>query len=111
MPDGDGDGLLVADKDADANIGSQPVVPVVASCSSDAGPTVVSSDKKHWVEISLVDVEGTPVSGIAYQITAPGGTVVNGCTDSRGRGRVEGIDAGTCKITFTGLDKDSWKPK
>ncbi len=43
-------------------------------------------------------------------ITLPdGSTVATGTTDEKGRARVEGIDPGTCKVTFPELDKDAWK--
>ncbi len=69
-------------------------------------------DKKHWVAIELVDQEGKPVPGVKYAITLPDGTTMApGTTDDKGKARVDGIDPGTCKVTFPDLDKDAWKPK
>jgi hypothetical protein len=65
--------------------------------------------KKSWIEIELVDEEGMPVAGEAYEITVPDGTVEKGTLDGKGFARVDGIDPGTCKITFPKLDKDAWK--
>ncbi len=71
-----------------------------------------NKDKKHWIEIELVDEAGKPVPGEAYLVTLPDGTTVaDGTLDEKGRARVENIDPGTCKITFPNLDKDAWKPK
>ena len=71
-----------------------------------------NKDKKHWIEIELVDEAGKPVAGEPYQVTLPdGSTVADGTLDEKGRARVEGIDPGTCKVTFPNLDKEAWKPK
>jgi len=68
------------------------------------------SEEKHWIEIELVDEEGNPVPGEEYEIKMPDGeTVDSGTLDEKGKARVEGIDPGTCKITFPKLDKDAWK--
>jgi len=66
--------------------------------------------KKSWVEVSLVDEAGEPVPYERYRVTAPDGDVREGFLDAQGLGRVDGIDPGTCKITFPNLDKDAWEP-
>ena len=66
--------------------------------------------KKSWIEIELVDQDKQPVPGEPYRITLPDGeTVAEGTLDEKGFARVDGIDSGTCKITFPNLDKDAWK--
>jgi hypothetical protein len=66
--------------------------------------------KKSWIEIELVDEEKKPVAGEAYSITLPDGeTVAEGTLDDKGFARVDGIDPGTCKVTFPRLDKDVWQ--
>jgi hypothetical protein len=118
--------LGVAERDADGNFGFVDVGRVVSPCASalfpavPSGPsqgsfgsssTTISSEKKHWVEIAMVDQEGMPVPGQAYEITLPDATVVQGSTDAKGRGRVDGIDAGNCRVTFPRLDREAWKKK
>jgi type VI secretion system secreted protein VgrG len=67
--------------------------------------------KKSWIEIEMVDEEDQPVTGQRYEITLPDGeTVASGTLDHKGFARVDGIDPGTCQITFPDLDKDAWKP-
>jgi type VI secretion system secreted protein VgrG len=66
--------------------------------------------KKVWIEIELVDEAGEPVPGEKYELTLPDGTKTGGTLDSKGLARVEGIDPGTCQVTFPNLDKDAWKP-
>ena len=103
--------LSTSEKDANQNFGLSDVGSTTAPCSKGGSNSTVSPDKKHWVEIALFDQEGKPVPGIPYKITVPGGKEVPGSTDAKGHGRVDGIDAGNCKITFTGLDKDVWKKR
>ena len=65
--------------------------------------------KKGWIEIVLVDEDNNPVPGEHYQITLPdGATVADGTLDDKGFARVDGIDSGTCQITFPDLDQDAW---
>jgi len=71
-----------------------------------------NKDKKHKIDIELLDDQGKPVPGEAYKITLPDGTTVaDGTLDEKGRARVENIDPGTCKVTFPNLDKNAWGPK
>jgi hypothetical protein len=66
--------------------------------------------KKSWIEIELVDEDNKPVPGEAYRITLPDGqTVAEGTLDEKGFARLDGIDSGSCKITFPELDKDAWE--
>ena len=65
--------------------------------------------KKSWIEIELVDEANEPVAGEAYEITLPDGTTTKGTLDGKGLARIDGIDPGTCKVTFPNLDKEAWK--
>jgi type VI secretion system secreted protein VgrG len=65
--------------------------------------------KPSWIEIVLVDEKKNPVPGEPYQITLPDGeTVASGTLDEKGFARVDGIDPGTCQITFPNRDQDAW---
>jgi hypothetical protein len=97
-----------AEKDADRTFWYGQVGTAVLPCSMDAPPKVVSTQKKHWIEIALVDETGNPVAGQGYKIRLADGTEMTGNLDSRGLARVEGIDPGTCKVTFPDLDQRSW---
>jgi type VI secretion system secreted protein VgrG len=71
-----------------------------------------NKDKKHWIAIKLVDDAGKPVAGEPYKITLPDGTTVaDGTLDDKGTARVDGLDPGSCQVTFPNRDKQSWKPK
>ena len=66
--------------------------------------------KKSWIEIELVDEEKNPVPGERFKITLPDGeTVAEGTLNEKGFARVDGIDPGTCKITFPELDQEAWE--
>ena len=74
--------------------------------------TPANKKKKSWIEIELVDHNGKPVPGEPYRITLPdGATAAEGTVDDKGRARVDGIDPGTCKVTFPKRDKQCWQPK
>jgi hypothetical protein len=96
--------------------GAQDASPFVQTAGSeglsDSGaPLVVDPEKKHWVEIKLVDQGGKPIPDEMYHIELPDGSAVDGTLDANGQARVDGIDPGSCKITFPSLDKKSWDKK
>ena len=96
------------EQDADQSFWYDPVGAVVQPCSTDAPPTIASTDKKHWIEIALVDEHGAPAAGHPYKIRLPNGKVLTGSLDSRGLARIEGIDPGTCRVAFPDLDRRAW---
>jgi type VI secretion system secreted protein VgrG len=70
-----------------------------------------AKNKRHWIEIELIDERGKPVPGEHYRITLPDGTTLaEGRLDDKGRARVDGIDPGMCKVTFPELDRTTWRP-
>lgn len=71
-----------------------------------------AEEKNSWIEIEMVNEEDKPVTGMAYRVTLPDGeTVAEGTLDEKGLARVDGIEPGSCKITFPTLDKDAWEKK
>jgi type VI secretion system secreted protein VgrG len=92
-----------------------PVAPMKALEADKAAPGQqpqahkADEAKKSWIEIELVDEDGNPVPGETYLVTTPDGAVAQGTLDENGFARVEGMDPGTCKITFPALDKDAWE--
>jgi hypothetical protein len=60
----------------------------------------------------LTDEHGKVVPGEPYRLVLPDGqTLAEGTLDEKGFARVEGVDAGSCKVTFPNLDKSAWSPK
>ncbi len=88
--------------------------PSAAASSSAAAltpmaPAALKKDVKTWIEIKLVDAHGQPVPGEPYRIELPNGEVRTGSLDSKGLARIDGIDPGTCKVSFPERDKRDWK--
>lgn len=79
-----------------------------SAAGSPAAGGSTTDPSKTWIEIELLDPDGNPVPNEPYRIQLPDGTSKEGCTDSKGVARVEGIDPGNCQITFTALDKQAW---
>jgi type VI secretion system secreted protein VgrG len=82
--------------------GSVPVTPFIP-------PDKPDPKKTAWVGIKLSDEFGQPVAGEPFKITLPDNSVFEGTLDNKGEAKVEGIDPGNCKITFTNLDADAWQ--
>lgn len=77
---------------------------------SEQRPHREDDNKTSWIEIQLVDEEDNPVPGEVYRIILPDGqTVAEGTLDENGFARVNGIDPGTCQITFPDLDQEAWE--
>ena len=64
--------------------------------------------KTSWIEIVLVDANDNPVAGENYQVTLPDNSVAEGSLDNNGFVRIDGIDPGSCQVTFPYLDGLSW---
>ena len=64
-----------------------------------------------WVEIKLEDEEGQPVPGARYRIELKDGSAIEGTLDKEGKARHDGLDRGSCKITFPDMDKEAWERK
>ncbi len=66
--------------------------------------------KTSWIELEMVyESNGKPVAGVSFEVTLPDNSIAGGTTDENGIARVEGIDPGSCKITFPQLDKEAWE--
>lgn len=73
-------------------------------------PVLAAPSETTWIEIQLVDEEGDPVPGAAYELTLPDGTVQAGKLNFRGRARVDDIEEpGSCTVTFPELDAEAWE--
>ncbi len=97
--------------------GSVPVTPFkpasgqsATSGQSAAGSPSSKDQPKHWIEIQLFDEMDQPVAGEPYEIMLPDQSVASGSTDGQGLARVDGIDAGSCQITFPKRDQEAWSP-
>ncbi|MGA3242376.1 MAG: hypothetical protein ABSG03_39525 [Bryobacteraceae bacterium] len=67
------------------------------------------NNPKTWIAIELIGEDDKPIPGIAYRILLTDGTTRDGSLDGEGSARIDGIDPGTCMVTFPGLDQDAWE--
>lgn len=74
-----------------------------------AGPN--AGREKTWIEIVLMDEAGNPVASESYRLVLPDGTVQTGKLDDKDRARVEGIDPGSCQVSFPEMDGAEWRPR
>jgi len=89
--------------------GCEPLPSAAAPADEPDDTMVVSPDKTSWVEIELIDDDGLPVAFEPYVIDLPDGSEIEGTLDGRGQARIEGIDPGTCQVTFPNRDAKDWK--
>jgi hypothetical protein len=82
----------------------EPAAPIVAA------PVAPPKPKKEtaWIEIELVGEDDSPVGGERFRLVLPDGSTREGILDPMGRARIEGIDPGTCKVSFPNLDEEAW---
>ncbi|HBI23675.1 MAG: hypothetical protein A2Y48_01665 [Nitrospirae bacterium RIFCSPLOW2_12_42_9] len=72
-------------------------------------PSPATEPKTTWIEIKLIDPEGNPINGVKYRIELPNGSVKEGTLNSSGKAYIDGIDPGTCKVSFPNIDTAEWK--
>ncbi|HEY2380035.1 MAG TPA: hypothetical protein VGK48_02525 [Terriglobia bacterium] len=65
--------------------------------------------EKTWIEIELVDPNGSPVPNERYKLTLPDGSVKWGRLDGNGKARVERLQPGSCQVTFPDRDQEVWE--
>jgi hypothetical protein len=86
-----------------------PGDPKVVASPSSAAPVVTVDPAKHdWIGIELRTPDGKPVPGEAFRVELPNGRTITGQLDAVGKVRIEGIDPGTCRITFPDRDGHDW---
>ena len=105
---GDAAALDAGGKDADQNFGSAPVGSGSHTCGSTSSSSAVSQSTS-WIEIKLIDQDGNPVPGEEFSVQLPDGSPFDGYLDDQGFYRLEGIDPGTCQVTFPNFDTQDWK--
>ncbi len=67
-----------------------------------------AEDEASWVEIELVDQNGLPVAGEAWELISPSGKTYSGSLDANGRSHVAVDQPGTCQVSFPRLDRRAW---
>ena len=64
---------------------------------------------KSWIEIRMIGEDDKPLANEAYRIQLADGQLREGQLDAQGAVRLEGIDPGTCLVTFPDLDQEAWE--
>src|SRR5947207_1412632 len=88
--------------------GSEKVKPFKPPTKEEVKAAKQAGEELTWIEIELVDANDKPVTGEKYKIELLDGRVQQGTTGSDGTARVDGIPAGSCKISFPERDASSW---
>lgn len=88
----------------------EPPPPPPSPAAGPERPYVRDDSKPGWVEIALLDDQGRPAAGERYRVRLPDGSVAEGILGFDGILRLEGIDEGTCEVSFPDLDASSWGP-
>jgi uncharacterized Zn-binding protein involved in type VI secretion len=58
----------------------------------------------EWIELELLDPDGTPLRNEPYRVVTPAGRTITGRLDAQGKARVPGIEPGECQVSFPDLD-------
>ena len=83
--------------------------PVKGDPATAASVVTADPSRPDWVAIALVAPDGTPVAGEPFVVELPGGKQIHGKLDNLGKVRIEGVDPGTCKVSFPERDAKEWK--
>jgi hypothetical protein len=80
--------------------------------STGVGPEPLAKEDRHWIAIQLMDdgAPPKPVPFMKYRIELPDQSVREGLLDQNGQALLQGIDPGTCKVSFPQLHGDDWRP-
>jgi len=83
--------------------GAVPVQPFTPPPANSA-----EANESHWIEIDLVDDDGKPVPGEAFEAKASNGRVYKGTLDRNGHARIEGLPPGQAEVRFPKMDDEAW---
>ncbi|WP_339719566.1 hypothetical protein [uncultured Paraglaciecola sp.] len=64
-----------------------------------------------FISIKLTDEKDNAVAGEKYEVELPDGSVSSGTLDIDGTAKIEGFEAGQCKVRFPNLEDDSVSTK
>lgn len=99
-------GLAIAGRAADASFSDRRIGASSHACPRPQPTPTAGTD---WIEIVIVGEDDQPIVGERYQVKLVNGTTIEGRMGDTGTVRVEGIDAGVCKVYFPDLDREAWE--
>lgn len=100
-------GELVLVRQAEQRVDARPQADAEAAVYEPAAPEGII-ENNDWIEILVEDEDEQPVSGIAYELELPDGSLRRGRTNQFGIARWERIPSGSCKLSLVELDTESW---
>lgn len=65
--------------------------------------------KRSILSFELLDADDRPVAHEPYKVKLPDGSILEGRTDEAGKVLVEGLDPGSCEVSFPLIDKNEWQ--
>ena len=68
-------------------------------------PVLPCQPAKCWIEIELLEEDGTPAAGEPYRVELPDGELREGVFDKTGLIRFDNIACGICKVWFPGAEE------
>ncbi len=108
--------MRISQSQADALGGCKECEPATApKIAGESAPLaavmVADPTKPDWIGIALTERDGSPIAGEPFRVELADGKYVTGKLDNLGRIRVEGVDPGSCKVTFPDRDAREWKKR
>ncbi len=92
---------------ADESFDDTPIGAGPEQCASTETEASTATD---WIQIELLGEDDEPVVGQPYRIELADGSIMEGRIGAAGFVRIDGIDSGTCTVSFPDLDKSAWDP-
>lgn len=88
-----------------------PLAPQAREAEQEKPSAPAWEETKTWVAIRLLDdeVPPNPVPFKRYRVELTDGSTREGKLDARGEAYFDGIDPGTCKVTFPDFDVADWR--
>ena len=96
--------LLMRNAPPSGGSAARPAVEAPLTTPSQARAQVATQD---WIEIKIEYTDGSPFDGNCI-VELPDGRRTEGAPDSNGVIRVDGINPGSCKLSFPQLDAAAW---
>ncbi|MEM7153897.1 MAG: hypothetical protein AAF799_13695 [Myxococcota bacterium] len=102
--------LTTADQAARGTFSNRPMKMRSQPCGKQGNPgppPTRSSNADSWLRIELVDDDDEPCVGERFRVELPDGSTIEGTIGPQGWVELEGIDPGSCTVTFPRLDESA----
>lgn len=108
--------MRISQAQADALGGCRECEPATApSVKGESEPLaaviVADPSKPDWIGIALTERDGSPVAGEPFRVELADGRYITGKLDTLGKIRIEGVEPGSCTVSFPERDGKEWKKR